>query len=279
MIKDLDLTLSQNRSLEHEISDLLTRELGKDIDVEVTHVQDEGDAYKAFYSYEDLKTGKERQGSIYFTMSIRSDTIEDFEEKKFTNESRLSEKVFTLPDPGVKKGGAPAEKARAFDKRGTNRSVLHQLGKGKWIGIEFTTEENEDGEEEIQILMMRDDIEPYEGKHPYYGINVVFKRDGTVFGAAASGDPIASRQWSREKRAIVEAAKKALDDPSLPGMYDGMGGKSVKRGKGKLPFDVTDHKLKESVTHITFKEFLLAEAARPKGSKYAAWFKVIKDKS
>ena len=89
-IKELDLTPSQNRAIEREISDLLSAGKSQDIDVEVHHVQDEGDCYKAFYTFEDPKTGKDRHGSIYFKARILDHSVEDFEEKSF-NEGLTSE--------------------------------------------------------------------------------------------------------------------------------------------------------------------------------------------
>lgn len=89
-IKELDLTPSQNRAIEREISDHLSAGKSQDIDVEVHHVQDEGDCYKAFYSFEDPKTGKDRNGSIYFKARILDNSVEDFEEKSF-NEGMTSE--------------------------------------------------------------------------------------------------------------------------------------------------------------------------------------------
>lgn len=131
-IKELDLTLSQNRAIEREISDLLSAGKSQDIDVEVHHVQDEGDCYKAFYTFEDPKTGKDRHGSIYFKARILDHSVEDFEEKTFNEGLALKEgrgpqkKLWTIllhPEDG-----APG--AKPYPKAQVNKLVKYLSRKG-----------------------------------------------------------------------------------------------------------------------------------------------------
>lgn len=89
-IKDLALSPDQERALGRLIGDHLSDGTQQEFNVDVDHVQDEGDCYKAFYSFEDPKTGKDRHGSIYFKARILDHSVEDFEEKSF-NEGLTSE--------------------------------------------------------------------------------------------------------------------------------------------------------------------------------------------
>lgn len=243
--EEMKLSPDQIRSIQNEISDLLG------VDVEVDMVKQVGSDFVAYYTFFN-ENEDEIHRSIKFSGKLTGLGVDNF--KRVDEAGRVFQVGKCLPPRG-----APESPARAFDKPGTNRSVLRQMGKGKWIGIEFDVHAD-DGIETIIVHMMRDDIEPYVGPHPYYGISVVFKENGESYMLAASGDQVAERQIRRQKNEIFAAAKAALDDPTLPGVYDGLGGKDVKRGKGKLPFDVKDHKLSESIaanpSKLTFKMFL-----------------------
>lgn len=155
----------------------------------------------------------------------------------------LHEKVHTLPNHGIPKRGAPEpwERARAFDKPGTDRSVLrNSKGKGKYFALEYADEG-----EFISVIVVRDDIEmtyhtpKKDPNDEYNGINVLFFPDGKV--SFDTYDVQSKRQVMKDKDAILKAAKEGLKDADLPGQYDGLGGKSVKRGTGKLSFDVENH--------------------------------------
>lgn len=179
-------------------------------------------------------------------------------------EGLLSEKVRSVPpgtmtdnDRPVFKRGAPEpwERARAFDKVNPktgarpDRSFLRGYhggganGKGKYFGLEYADEGDF-----ISVIVVRDDVELTYGnkkKDPndeYMGINVLFFPDGKI--DADTYDVTSKRQWMKDKDKIVAAAKAALKDKDLPGQYDGLGGKEVKRGTGKLSFDTDDHVLR-----------------------------------
>lgn len=180
-------------------------------------------------------------------------------------EGLLSEKVHKVPpgtfaghpdDPVFKRGSPePWERARAFDKVNPktgarpDRSFLKGYhggganGKGKYFGLEYADEGDF-----ISVIVMRDDVEPTYGskkKDPndeYNGINVLFFPDGKI--DADTYDVQSKRQWMKDKDKIIAAAKAALKDKDLPGQYDGLGGKEVKRGTGKLSFDTDNHVLR-----------------------------------
>ena len=211
----------------------------------------------------------------------------------------ITEKVHTLRNPGIKPKGAPEpwEKARAFDKVNPktgarpDRSVLRNRDseKGKYYAIEFSDEEDF-----IMVRVEGDGKEfsygksvPYGKDHEkdpwteYYGVNVLFFPDGTI--DAHTSDPTSKKQWSKDKDKIIKVAKDSLKDKDLPAIYDGLGGKSRKRGTGKLSFDPDSkadrehsdyHGYHDKKTNemLTFKEFLLVEAAEDRG-----WFKNKKD--
>lgn len=166
------------------------------------------------------------------------------------NDDSLNEagRTFTIKNDKIKPRGAPEDKARAFDKvnpkTGTrpDRSVLGPTGKsvGKYHAVEFADEEDY-----ISVLVMRDDIEYRDSaKDPndvYQGIHVVFMPNGKISGDTL--DITSKRQWAADKDKIVAAAKAGLKDENLSHYYDGLGGKEVKRGKGKLSFDVDNHEI------------------------------------
>ena len=217
---------------------------------------------------------------------VGADTIKAFVERggdadnhgdhKFEELRAVKEAVYTLRDPNIKKRGAPDDKARAFDKPGTDRSVLRGLqGKGKYIGLEFADED-----EFISVIVVRDDMDLTYGSRKrdpndeYNGINVLFFPDGKI--DADTYDVQSKRQWIKDKDKIIAAAKAALKDENLPGQYDGLGGVSVKRGTDKLSFDVDDHVLRDdpkTIKHwsdekhrarkyeakLSFKNFMLNE--------------------
>lgn len=78
MITDMTLTEIQKNKLEQKISDHIGEE------VEVSHCQNEGDCYKAFYSYEK-RDGRIGCNSIYFSAWFHnnSDGVTDFQEMEF----------------------------------------------------------------------------------------------------------------------------------------------------------------------------------------------------
>lgn len=225
-IKDLDLTPDQNRALEHAVGDFLSKELGKDLDVEVTHVQDEGDCMKLFYAYEDPKTNKERTGSMYFTARILDHSVEDFAEKKFAKED-LTEKVHTLRNPDIKKKGAPEDKARAFDKvhggtgKRPDRSVL------KTNNREYHSVEGGNEGDYMQVLVMGGDVPDIDHHRKYHGINVLFMADGSIEKSIA--DDIAKGQWRKDKEKIIAAARKHWKAGTIEAFVK-RGGDADKRG-------------------------------------------------
>jgi hypothetical protein len=212
--------------------------------------------------------------------------------------SKLDEKVHRVGGPAAKQG-APLVKARAFDKVNPktgarpDRSFLRGYhggpaeGKGKYVGLEYADEGDF-----ISVIVIRDDVPLTYGnrkKDPndeYNGINVLFFPDGKI--DVDTYDVTSKRQWLKDKDKIIAAAKDALKDKDLPGQYDGLGGKEVKRGSSKLSFDVDSHVLRgddsKSRHHSdekhdkkkyegkqTFKQFLLAEA---KKIKEPGWYVV-----
>lgn len=138
----------------------------------------------------------------------------------------LIEKVVQVGDK-LPSRGKPEQKARAFDKPGEHDRSALKKRKGQYHAIEMTDEGDS-----IQVLVMRDDIDHGE----YHGINVIFRPDHTVDFVAA--DHISREQLDADEGEIRRAAERGLDDPDTPGIYDGLGGKSHKRGKGKLSFDI-----------------------------------------
>lgn len=280
----MNLTPDQNRALEHAISDELSKE-GRDIDVEVTHVQDEGDCMKAFYVFEDPKTGKERHGSIYFTARILDYEVEDFQVKNF-NESMVTEKVHVIGSPWPKRG-APSgpDRARAFDKvnartgKRPDRSAMknYNPSAGKYSAIEFSDEEDF-----IMVLVMGDGKEFSYGnsKDPwtaYYGVNVLFFPDGKI--DADFSDPTSKKQWTKDKDKIIKVAKDSLKDKDLPGIYDGLGGRESKRGEGKLSFDPDAksdyhgyHDKKTNEGKMSFKAYLLWEGEDEQYARFKGIF-------
>ncbi len=238
----LDLTPDQERAIANEIGDILG------FDVEVSHVREYNGVYTASYTYFD-KDENEIHKSMKFKGTLKDHTVENF---KRLDEGVVTEKVHTLPNHFPKRGAPePWERARAFDKVNPktgarpDRSVLRQMekGKGKYFGLEYADEGDF-----ISVIVMRDDIEPTHGskkKDPndeYMGINVLFFPDGKI--DADTYDLTSKRQWLKDKDKIVAAAKAALKDKDLPGQYDGLGGKEVKRGTGKLSFDTDNHVLR-----------------------------------
>lgn len=204
-----------------------------------------------------------------------------------TERSDMTEAVHRLPGPSHKKGAPePWERARAFDKVNPktgarpDRSVLRNRDseKGKYYAIEFSDEEDF-----IMVRVEGDGKEfsygksvPYGKDHEkdpwteYYGVNVLFFPDGTI--DAHTSDPTSKKQWAKDKDKIIKVAKDSLKDKDLPAMYDGLGGKSVKRGTGKLSFDPDSkadrehsdyhgyHDKKTNEGKLSFKEFLLVES-------------------
>jgi chaperonin cofactor prefoldin len=161
--------------------------------------------------------------------------------------SFLDKKVTTLRNPGIPKRGKPEITARAFDKVNPktgarpDRSTF-KLGKGDYHAVEYSDEGDF-----IMVSVHKDNVESTQ----YWGVNVIFMPDGHI--EASCADKYADEQWHDDREKIIKAAKAGLKNSKLSGMYDGMQGVSVKRGKQKLSFDI-----KEA---LTFKEFLLKEDA------------------
>lgn len=138
----------------------------------------------------------------------------------------LSEKVVQVGDKFPPRG-KPEKKARAFDKPGEHDRSALKKRKGNYVAVEMTDEGDS-----IQVLVQRDDID----RGDYHGINVIFRPDFTVDFLA--DDHISQEQLDADEGEIRRAAEKGLDDPDTPGIYDGLGGKSHKRGKGELSFPI-----------------------------------------
>lgn len=167
----------------------------------------------------------------------------------------LHEKVHTIKNPDIKPRGAPEVKARAFDKvhprtgARPDRSYLKGYhggaaeGKGKYVALEYADEGDF-----ISVIVVRDDVEmtyhqpKKDPNDEYNGINVLFFPDGKI--DADTYDVQSKRQWLKDKDKIVAAAKAALKDKDLSGQYDGLMGREVKRGSGKLSFDTDNHVLR-----------------------------------
>jgi hypothetical protein len=182
----------------------------------------------------------------------------------------LHEKTVTLKNPAIKPKGAPEDKARAFDKVNPktgarpNRSVLKKLAAEN--EKKFYVLEMGDEGEYIMVLVMQSGVD-YDPN--YYGVNVLFYPDGKV--DASTADKVADKQWANHKSEIIKVARAAMKDPESPMIYDGLGGKEVKRGTGKLSFDPDAksdyHGYEDKKTNegkLTFKAFLLAEAKKIK---------------
>lgn len=114
--------------------------------------------------------------------------------------------------PSFSKRGAPDIPARAFDAPGRDRSVLPKPGTGKYVA-------NGDGGDEgdyYQCLVTRDDFEiykKYEDGEEYYGINVLFFKDGSV--SASCDDKFSKLQWLDDKAEIIKVAKNAIGRDAL----------------------------------------------------------------
>jgi hypothetical protein len=161
--------------------------------------------------------------------------------------------------------GEPEEKARAFDKvnpktgERPDHSILKSIPAGKYEAVEFSDEGDY-----IMVLVMDDASS--DTKPEYYGVNVMFYPDGKI--DASTGDKTSAAQWRKDREKIIKVAKDSLKDEKLPSAYDGLGGKSSKRGKGDLSFDPSAksdyhgyHDPKTNEGKITFKQFLLSEAS------------------
>lgn len=189
----------------------------------------------------------------------------------------VKEAVYRVGGEARKRGAPePWERARAFDKVNPktgarpDRSVLknYNPSKGKYSAIEFSDEEDF-----IMVLVMGDGKEfSYgDGKDPwtaYHGVNVLFFPDGKI--DAEFGDPTSKAQWHKDKDKIIKVAKDSLKDKDLPGIYDGLGGKSNKRGTGKLSFDPN---AATNEGKLTFKQFIMQEA-KSKKIKEPGWYVV-----
>ena len=270
-MKTVDLTPDQNRALEHAVSDLLTKELGKDIDVEVTHVQDEGDCMKLFYGYDEPKTEKPRNGSLYFKANILPRKIQDFRVVKFKNgkviDESLNEKVYTFSDPSIQKRGAPTgqDRARAFDrvnpKTGArpDRSFFRAEKKAASQDQSYGVSDISEDPDYTMVLVLGGNTEPYTAKgEEYHGVNVLFYPSGKI--SASTADSAADWQWKHHKEQIIAAAKKALKKHKIDPLR---GGKPERQYSDYHGYN--DPKTNEG--KLTFKQFLLAEAVADRG-----WF-------
>ncbi len=205
-----------------------------------------------------MEKHKAPKGSMFDLMDIESGKLVSFKRRVSSRCESIAEagRTFTLHNPNIKPRGAPEEKARAFDKvhprtgARPDRSYLKGYhggaaeGKGKYVALEYADEGDF-----ISVIVVRDDIEmtyhqpKKDPNDEYNGINVLFFPDGKIDGDTY--DVQSKRQWLKDKEKIVAVAKAALKDEDLPGQYDGLMGREVKRGKGKLSFDTDNHVIRK----------------------------------
>lgn len=195
---------------------------------------------------EYMSTHKPPKGSNFDLMDVDSGMLVSFKYKKIKES-----KTFTLKNPGFKPRGAPEERARAFDpvnpKTGArpDRSVLKTADSNRKKG--YTAHEFADEGDFISVIVGSNNREFTYGhksdpNDEYHGINVIFFPDGKIDGDTY--DVTSKRQWMKDKHQIVAVAKAALKDKNLSGQYDGLMGREVKRGTGKLSFDVDNHQIR-----------------------------------
>jgi hypothetical protein len=115
-------------------------------------------------------------------------------------------KVHQINVGAFKPRGAPEVKARAFDKAGSDRSVIPKI-KSK---IEYVSIAHNDEGEYVMSLVMSDD--KLDDKH-YNGINVLFFRDGRIEGTTS--DRVSASQWRKDKDKIIKVAKSDLKKKEL----------------------------------------------------------------
>ena len=155
-------------------------------------------------------------------------------------------RVHTIKNPNVKPRGAPEEPARAFDKPGTDRSVLAKLenkngefhvieGELEWL--DFSDDANDElinpgTVNQIQIHVVSANSDKIKD---YRGINVILQLKKTKleldpdYQADLIGfDSVSKVQIKKWEHNIVKACLDAIKNDDIPGIYDGMGGKSHK---------------------------------------------------
>jgi hypothetical protein len=170
----------------------------------------------------------------------------------------LDEKVHRIGGPAEKRG-APADKARAFDKVNPktgarpSRSMLKKLEMSS--RPEFFALDVSEDPDYTMVLVLRSGVDDPE----YYGVNVLFYPDGKV--DAATGDAIADKQWKDHRAEIIRVAKGQLKSGAPMGDTDA----DVRAYHGAGDGDYSgymDKKMNED--KMTFKQFLLAEVKKVK---------------
>jgi hypothetical protein len=182
----------------------------------------------------------------------------------------LTEKVHTLKNPDIKPKGAPADRARAFDKvhgatgKRPDRSVLKAIARDhQYYSIDGSNEGDY-----MQVLVMGGVVPDIDIGRKYHGINVLFMADGSVTKSIA--DNIAQGQWREDKEKIIAAAKKHWKAGTIEAFVK-RGGDAHLRGpddydNGHNPYSAnTPHEARandyqgESMKP-TFKQYLMIEA-------------------
>lgn len=127
----------------------------------------------------------------------------------------LTEKVHTIRNSAIGKMGAPADKARAFDKvhggtgKRPNRSVLKKIEKANSLDQDYKTVEISEDPDYTMVLVAGGETEPYLSTgEEYYGVNVLFYPNGQIAGSTA--DSAADWQWKNHRAKIVSAARVGL---------------------------------------------------------------------
>lgn len=199
-------------------------------------------------------------GNYGVRFKVGTKTVNTVADPRTEMKTRTDEKVHTLRNPDIKPMGAPADKARAFDKVNArtgarkNRSVLKAMEKAKPDQEYFALDVSEDPDYTM-VLVMKAGL--YD--HDYYGVNVLFYPDGRI--EASTGDSLADKQWEKNKREIIKVAKKQLKTGAPMGDTDA----DVRAYHGAGDGDYSGYKDKKmNESKLTFKAFLLAEVKKVK---------------
>lgn len=152
-------------------------------------------------------------------------------------------RVFQVGLPAQKRGAPePWERARAFDKKNTNRSVLKSIEKANSLDQRYSVTDISEDPDYTMVLVVGGQTEPYLASgEEYYGVNVLFYPDGTV--KASTADSAADWQWKHHRNQIIAAAEKAL---KRHGIKVGPVGPNTNEGK------------------LTFKQFLEGKSTKIK---------------
>jgi hypothetical protein len=160
-------------------------------------------------------------------------------------------RVHTIRKPGILPRGAPTEPARAFDKIGTNRSVIKKLndkasefyvlqGEVEWFDRnDPKNDEFFNGFSNYMMIHVAGGGIDADKISDYYGINVILPLKATSFelddkqeAGFSTSDPIADKQLARFERTIVKTALDALKKDNIPGGMGGMGEHEYRAGGG-----------------------------------------------